>query len=139
MARVYTPQAGRDTMALQIRPTVNSQVTLTLTETPQFVIVASGAARSSADLLETNDESLRVYPNPSVERVEIQLNNGYLGDIDVSVIDANLGITRHQTTLQKNTRSFSGTIDLSTLPFGVYLLDVKQGNERTVRRILKAR
>ncbi|GAB3771194.1 hypothetical protein GCM10028818_09710 [Spirosoma horti] len=138
-ARIYTPQAGRDTMALQIRPTVNNQVTLTLTETPQFVIVASGAARSSADLPEVNDESLRVYPNPSVERVEIQLNNAYLGDVDVSVIDANLGVTRQQTTLHKTTRSFSGTVDLSALPFGIYLLDVKQGNERTVRRILKAR
>ncbi|GAB3795640.1 hypothetical protein GCM10028819_11890 [Spirosoma humi] len=139
IARIYTPQAGRDTMALQIRPTINGQVTLTLTETPQFVIAASGANRLSADLPENNDESLRVYPNPSVEKVAIQLNNAYLGDIEVSVIDVNLGITRQQTTLQKSARSFAGSIDLTTLPYGVYLLDIKQGNERTVRRILKVR
>lgn len=82
---------------------------------------------------------MRVYPNPSVERVELQLNNGYLGAVYVSVIDANLGITRHQITWQKNTRSFSGSIDLTTLPYGIYLLDVKQGNERTIRRIMKVR
>ena len=139
IARVYTPQAGRDTMALQIRPTINSKVTLTLTETPQFVIAASGANRLSAELPESNDESLRVYPNPSVDKVVIQLNNAYLGDVEVSVIDANLGITRQQTTLQKNARSFSGSIDLTALPYGVYLLDVKQGTERTIRRILKVR
>lgn len=139
VARIYTPQAGRDTMALQVRPTVNSQIALTLTETPQFVIAASGAARLPAESPESNEESMRVYPNPSVERVELQLNNGYLGAVDVSVIDANLGITRHQTTWQKNTRSFSGSIDLTTLPYGIYLLDVKQGNERTIRRIMKVR
>ncbi|MFD2932346.1 T9SS type A sorting domain-containing protein [Spirosoma flavum] len=137
VARVYTPQAGRDTMALQILPTVNSRITLTLTETPQFIIQTSAAARLSAELPGHEEESLRVYPNPSTDKVVIQLNNAYVGEVDVSVIDANLGVSRHQVTLQKSTSTFSGSVDLSSLPYGIYLLEVKQGNNRTVRRILK--
>lgn len=140
-ARMYTPQAGRDAMAEQVLPAPNGNVTLTLTETPIFVLPASGAARLAANASETADwtESLRTYPNPSLDHIKVQLTSPYIGDLVINVVDATLGLTRRQVTLAKKTTNFSENVDLSSLPYGLYLLEIKQGNERTVRRILKVR
>ncbi|QMW02056.1 T9SS type A sorting domain-containing protein [Spirosoma foliorum] len=136
VANVYTPKAGCDTMALQVKPTVNNQIALTLSETPIFVSVGgSGAARLGTGSIDT--ESIRVYPNPSSDHVVLQLNSPYVGNVDVKLIDANLGVSRQQVTLQKNSTTFSEKVDLSALPYGIYLLEINQGADRTIRKILK--
>ncbi|QDK77071.1 T9SS type A sorting domain-containing protein [Spirosoma sp. KCTC 42546] len=136
-AKVYTPQTGCDSMAIQVLPVINGQLALTLTETPIFVIPASISARLAAQSPENEEELLRVYPNPSADKVSVQLRSAYVGDVEISIADANLGITRHQITRPKSTTTFSEMVDLSALPYGIYLLEVKQGTTRTVRRILK--
>lgn len=135
-AKVYTPRIGCDSMAVQIMPIMSNQLTLTLTETPVFVFpgnanVARMAAKSS------DIELVSVYPNPSTDHVIIQLNSSYVGEVGVKFIDANLGLSRHEVTLQKNSATFSGKVDLSSLPYGIYLIEVNQGVDRIVRRILK--
>ncbi|MVM29798.1 T9SS type A sorting domain-containing protein [Spirosoma sp. HMF4905] len=135
-AKVYTPRAGYDAMGLQVVPVTNSQVKLTLTETPIFVFPGDPiAARLAADSPDT--ESIRVYPNPSTDHITVQLNSSYVGDVAIKLIDANLGVSRHQVTLQKSETTFSEKIDLSSLPYGIYLLEINQGTDRTIRRILK--
>ncbi|GAB3944725.1 hypothetical protein GCM10028805_12650 [Spirosoma harenae] len=135
-ANVYTPKAGCDSMALQVLPTVNNQINLTLTETPIFVSRAgSTAARLGTGSIDT--EPVRVYPNPSTDHVVVQLNSPYVGNVDIKLIDANLGVSRHQVALQKNTTVFSEKVDLSALPYGIYLLEINQGTDRTIRKLLK--
>ena len=139
-ARVYSPQAVQDTMSWQVVPTVAGKVELTLTETPVFVTGASitGAARLAATGEQTDlNQAVRVYPNPASNRVTLDWTNQYTGEVSIRVIDANLGITHKQLTVNKEGATFSTTIDLSAIPYGIHLVEIQQGTERVVRRIMK--
>ncbi|MBO0935747.1 hypothetical protein J2I47_04225 [Fibrella sp. HMF5335] len=139
-ARVYTPQASRDTMSWQVVPTVAGKVGLTVTETPIFVMGTgtTGMARVAATVEQTNlNQVVRVYPNPTTDRLTLEWTNSYTGDVSIQLVDANLGITHKQLTARKESPAFSTTIDLSVVPYGVHLITIQQGSERTVRRILK--
>ncbi|MEZ0485190.1 T9SS type A sorting domain-containing protein [Fibrella aquatica] len=139
-ARVYSPQAGKDTMAVQLMPTTNGKLDLTLTETPIFVMGVTGSARMAAntELIE-GLTTVRVYPNPASGELTIGWGSDYVGDVTISLVDANLGITHQSSTFQKKERNFSTTLNLSKLPYGLHLVDIRQGDEHIVRRILNVK
>ena len=127
-------------MSWQVVPTVAGKVELTLTETPVFVTGASitGAARLAATGEQTDlNQAVRVYPNPASNRVTLDWANKYTGEVSIRVIDANLGLTHKQLTVNKESATFSTTIDLSAIPYGIHLVEIQQGTERVVRRIMK--
>lgn len=138
-ARVYSPQAVRDTMGYQVLPTVSGKVDLAVTETPIFVVGTAIAGSPRLAATETTDlnQTIRAYPNPATNRLSLDWTNAYTGEVSIRLVDATLGIAHQQLTLSKQTQAFSTIIDLSALPFGIHLIEIQQGPERVVRRILK--
>lgn len=128
--QLYKPKISSDTMDVaNVNPTAG-KLRITVTETPLFVI------QPGKNSVDTGLESIQVYPNPAMDYVNIILNNNSTADLDLKIYDAS-GRSQQQFMLQKASSSFSAKIDLAALPYGVYLLEIKQGTERVTRKILK--
>ncbi|KAA9357655.1 carbohydrate-binding protein [Larkinella humicola] len=149
-AKVYTPKMGRDTADVQTIPTVAGKVTLTVTETPIFVIASDQVVTSatsttatarlgSAELTDQSlNQSVRVYPNPSVDVVTVDVANENAGPVEINVFSGSMGTLHKQVNGVKSSGGYSREINVSTLPVGMYILEIKQGTERTFRKVLKA-
>ena len=141
-AWIYRPKAGSNDMELQVVNTNQGNVQLTVTETPLFVVAgdeAPNARKATAQLTHEKglDNAIRVYPNPTADFVTIQAERTSNTPLYVAILDAGLGKVQLQEKIYKVGAHFSGRIDLSQLPPGTYLLEIKQDSERVVRKILK--
>ncbi len=139
-AQVFSLQVGRDTMAIQTVTATTGFVSLTLTETPIFVKPQSSQARL-ASTTETTDwqQTIVLYPNPATDALTLGWTNEYVGDVAIRVMDAGPGLTRQTARFEKKGPDFKATLDVSRLSYGVHLIEIQQGAERVVRRVLKVR
>ena len=77
-----------------------------------------------------------VYPNPTQNRLNVQLTEQMKGDVKISLLNQ-IGeevLTQDLPSVLGNT---SQAIDISTLPTGVYILRVANQDYNVVKRILK--
>ena len=132
--QLCSPAVGRDTMTRTTRISTAGTVTINVSETPVFVMSAFRPAREATGDLST----LRMYPNPTADYVDVELENGTLGVIDVLVHDA-AGRRVRQVSLPKTDRVFKERIDLSAVPNSSYLVTIRQGQAQSSRRIIKVR
>ncbi|MFD2934550.1 carbohydrate-binding protein [Spirosoma flavum] len=141
-ARIYRPKAGSNTMDMEVVNTSQGKLQLTVTETPLFVVPGNVTPNARKAEITTTDvkslnESLRVYPNPTTDFVTIQVERTSIDPLRVNVFDASMGRRYQHVKILNSGDRFSGKIDLSQLPSGTYLLEIKQGAERVVRKVLK--
>lgn len=161
-AKIYKPTIGSDSMHAELVNTIQGQLTLTVTETPIFVVASDQVTTSTTDStsvaavrvgvqtnamfapnrLETEHVKLHdivtVYPNPSTDYVMVSFESNNPEQLEVKIFNANLGILHHEASFSKTTAAFSEKIDVSKLLPGAYIIEVKQGNERAFRKIIKA-
>jgi hypothetical protein len=142
VANIYTPTAGSNNMAMLQKPIVDGKVTVTVTETPIFVVSATAPnARTAASELNKElmlHEAVNVFPNPATDIVNIELANENSADIEFKVFDARSGRLYKDDRLQKSGNKLSHKINVMQLPIGSYIIEVKQGTESTFHKIVKA-
>ncbi|RRB01246.1 carbohydrate-binding protein [Larkinella rosea] len=150
-AKIYTPKAGSNAMDMQLVNTTQGKIAITVTETPVFVTASdvvvnnSASARMGIDKNLGSAESIRlnnaikVYPNPTVDYISIDLENESDSKLEVKLFSAALGTLHKEINIDKQAAAFSGKIDVSSLPTGVYILEIKQGDDRAFRKILKSK
>ncbi len=146
-AWVYRPVRGSDALGVEEVAVVGGKVVVEATETPLFIstsLVVPQTTSSETGLIDATEEpasptALTIYPNPTADFVTIKLDNQRMTPLEVTVFDANLGRLVKQLTIQKSSRVLSQKIDLSALPAGVYVIEAKQGSERSLRKIVKTR
>ncbi|MHC1775157.1 MAG: S8 family serine peptidase [Lentimicrobium sp.] len=80
------------------------------------------------------EAGLKVYPNPSEGEFTMQINN-LKGEIDLKVVSL-LGNVVYSTKNIPVNGSFSKSIDLSSLPSGIYLLSVNTEKQQMNQRII---
>lgn len=131
-AQLYSPRVASDTMSRQVVATVNGKLTLSLSETPIFVIPFS-AGRQALESL----SQISVYPNPATRVVHIELTNEHLSEVQIRLYPADASYLAAHSTLNKTEKTLRTTLDISHLPFGLYALEVVQGQERVIRKIIK--
>jgi hypothetical protein len=137
-ARIYRPKVGSNDMDMQVVNTNQGKVQLTVTETPMFVMAGAPNARVAAVAeVKSLDEAIRVYPNPTANLVTIQATRASAEPISVNVLSIGMRHVQRPTQITETAGHFSGQIDLTHLPAGTYLLEVKQGGERVVRKVVK--
>ncbi len=132
--QICTPAIGRDEMIKTTQVSQTGTITINVSETPVFVMSISGVIGENKNDL----SSLQVYPNPTADYVKLAIENGSTTSVDVTIYD-NSGRKYKQTSFLKSGRTFSEQLDLSALPAGSYLLDVRQGQSRTIKKIIKTR
>ncbi|MFT4031641.1 MAG: carbohydrate-binding protein [Siphonobacter sp.] len=139
-AFVYSLVIGSDSMKVDTVQAVSGEVSLTVTETPIFIVpVTAAAARIAAENSSTNLSlaTLALYPNPSEQILKVSLQNDVSDDVQISVYDAGKGILHHQSLFSKTSADFSEQMNISHLPKGVYMVEIKQGKERVIKKIVK--
>ena len=148
-AYIYTPTPGANNMALKAVLVVSGKVALTVTETPIFVC-PKGKPSDSIPYIKpptgyfvtpptsnTATGSITVYPNPSAHYVTVAISNTNMADVTIKVTDVNSGTVYKTYTFQKNSNNFANTIDISSVPMGVCIVQVIQGNQVTMKKVLK--
>ncbi|GAB4018578.1 hypothetical protein GCM10028808_53600 [Spirosoma migulaei] len=132
--QICIPTAGSDQMTRTIQVSQTGTITINVSETPVFVIPLSTTNKEATPDLST----LQVYPNPSTDYVELVVENSSLISLDVSIYNS-AGQRQKQLSMPKSSRILRTQVDVSTLPQGMYLLEVHQGQTRVVKKIIRAR
>lgn len=138
-AGIYKPQIGADHMAADTVNTAQGALAVTVTETPMFVIpIDAGSSRVGIVKSETTLNNLvTVFPNPAVDLVTVRLINEQTSDVEITVFEASLGRLHKKVVYKKSAAQFAETINVSALTPGAYIVEVKQGNDRAFRKIVK--
>ncbi|TLU90561.1 carbohydrate-binding protein [Dyadobacter sediminis] len=146
-ARIYTPTAGSDNMAMTEVPVNGGSLTVTAGETPIFIVGVSdpNARKAAAETLtpalapveKVLHEDVTVYPNPASGFVNIDLANENTGILEINIFDSKTGRLHTKTQVHKSGSKLSHKLDLTSMPVGVYVVEVKQGNESAFRKIAK--
>jgi PKD repeat protein len=121
---------------------VPSPIPVTLTAenpTAQNVDVSINSNSAVAGVNDlTSVELSRVYPNPVISMLELQLTAKRPADVSVKLNDMLGRMVQEQTTrLSSGTNSMS--LDMETLPAGVYQLTVQTGNKHITYKVVKAK
>lgn len=146
-AYIYTPRAGADSMDRKLMNTENGKLTLTVTETPLFVevsgaILNSVSAQSTERMMTPAPEeaikpgtSLEVYPNPASDYVNIRFKSSNTDKISLRIMDISGRV--YKTMYWKNTNYINEQLGIGSLPPGMYLTELMQGNYKSVKKIQK--
>ncbi len=142
IAKIYTPQPGSDNMAVQDLPIVDGKVTVTAGETPVFVIATSGsnarmAAEETAPVDKVYTNNLNIYPNPAHDYIMVDLSDFKDGEVEIKLFDASLGRLHNTEHTSKSGKSAVKKLNISHLPVGTYILELKHGNQRVFRKVVK--
>ena len=80
--------------------------------------------------------SLQVYPNPTNGQVNVSFDTESSDDATISVLDLSGKVIMNLTASDLNGK-YDGTIDISNLARGTYLMKIESGDLTTQRRIIK--
>ncbi|MFY7787316.1 MAG: T9SS type A sorting domain-containing protein, partial [Thermoflexibacteraceae bacterium] len=84
---------------------------------------------------ELSNGVLAVYPNPSKEKSTLTLTDDFKGEVTLRLIDV-AGREVWKNNLQKQTTILQTTIDLSTLPTGLYMVEIV-GKNKLMKKVVK--
>ncbi|MCJ8164259.1 alpha-amylase family glycosyl hydrolase [Pontibacter sp. E15-1] len=80
--------------------------------------------------------SLMVYPNPIQPITRIELTNSYRGMVQLKVLDVTGRVLRAEKVM-KAQQTLLESLDLQQLANGLYYLQVEQGGQKSVRKMVK--
>ena len=126
------------------------QVAASPTQTTSYTVSGSGTDLCSTSavvtvnvrtaivtaLPEPVEPSLTVSPNPSDGQMMVSLTNPQRGAVTLTVRSLT-GAELFRQKAQKTTDAFQQSIDLRTAPGGMYIIEVKLGDDVFRRRVLK--
>ncbi|WP_020526092.1 immunoglobulin domain-containing protein [Cytophaga aurantiaca] len=98
---------------------------------PATLTVSVCTAISVADL---NGQNVAIYPKPANDRTTLEIKDYNTGEVSFVLYDAQ-GALVLNSTFQLNSDSEKITIDTSTLPQGMYFIQIYLGNEFYVDKI----
>jgi len=75
-------------------------------------------------------------PNPASDMVTLDINNNYIGEVDIIIRDM-IGKVVYQTTFNKNNILFSKNFDVRSFSKGAYLVQLHIGNRVAVKRLMR--
>ncbi|WP_138481151.1 carbohydrate-binding protein [Dyadobacter bucti] len=145
IAKIFTPKAGSNNMDVQELPIVDGKVTVTASETPMFVIASDAPnQRTAAETVVPTavtgkilHEAVKVYPNPTADFINIDLEDDNATNLDIKIFDSKSGRLYKQGKVHSSTPKMSHKLDISQLPVGVYVIEIMQGNDRAFRKLVK--
>ncbi|MEM8584302.1 MAG: proprotein convertase P-domain-containing protein [Bacteroidota bacterium] len=82
----------------------------------------------------SNGRSISIYPNPAREQVFIELDGAWSGQLSARLLTLDGKVVKVYKLASQAGRS---PIDLNALAAGTYLLELQQGSERVVERIVR--
>jgi hypothetical protein len=83
-----------------------------------------------ASILEVQTKSIKAFPNPSTDNILLSAEDSPMNTIQVFGLDGTL-------LMEDYPKLFSYSLDLSTVPAGIYLVRISQTNNTETLRIIK--
>ncbi|MDR6564564.1 MULTISPECIES: T9SS type A sorting domain-containing protein [unclassified Arcicella] len=162
-ANLYNLKVGADSMSVSSLAANGGKFTLNVTETPIFLIPTetastnqAGNVKPTSNVIPTTEMnsriavseksgpetpllgSLNTYPNPTTDYVLLTLDNESTENLEVKISDLTFGRVMLQNVFEKSGSKFSEKLDIRNLPAGNYVIEVIQGKEQMVKKIVKA-
>lgn len=81
-----------------------------------------------------NDLAARIYPNPAASQVFVEVTLAKAGDVEIVVMN-NLGQAVIRQT-ETATQVVSTALNISSLPAGIYLVQISSGDANTVQKLI---
>ena len=82
------------------------------------------------------DKNISVYPNPTNGIVNIKFNDTWRGDVNFKITDI-FGRSITEKILDNKNASSSHSIDISNSNDGVYIIQLLQGDKKTMHKVIK--
>lgn len=92
---------------------------------------------STSNEFTNNFASLTAYPNPTANLITVSLDNHIHKPVSIKIFNAATGIIVKQIAAGKSADYFAQQIDISTLPAGIYVMEITQGNTKIKKKIIK--
>jgi endoglucanase len=146
--KIYRPAVGQDSMSVTTASVSGGGVALTATETPMFIKVGTGSGArmaptdTTSDVLPTNSlnnalaKSIAVYPNPTTGVMQLSVNNDQQGEVNIVVYNTAGQVSKKQV-FTKAPGTSTQTVDISSLPSGMYIMEITQGTEKATKKVIK--
>jgi regulation of enolase protein 1 (concanavalin A-like superfamily) len=98
-------------------------------------VQANGGARVGSEPEIALSETVQVYPNPAREQIHLRIQSGKAQPAALSLTaPSGRSVLRETIQLQAGENRF--TLPLGELGSGLYLIQVQQGNERVVKKVI---
>ena len=82
------------------------------------------------------DKDISIFPNPTEGIFNINFNDTWEGDINCDIIDI-FGRSVYTSILENSSSSSEHTIDISNSNDGIYIVQLVQGDKKTMKKIVK--
>ena len=82
------------------------------------------------------DKNISVYPNPTNGIVNIKFNDTWRGDVNFKITDI-FGRSITERILDNKNASSSHSIDISNSNDGLYIIQLVQGDKKTMQKVIK--
>jgi len=120
----------------KINPAGQAQVFIPNVQWPIWFATGDRVITDLEDAPAVENSSMRVFPNPVVDRVTVQLWLDRPGDMLVELIDPLGRVVRHWDELAV-AGAWEGQYSLANIPSGTYWIRIKAGNQVYTSPILK--
>ncbi|MEO1100023.1 MAG: T9SS type A sorting domain-containing protein, partial [Bacteroidota bacterium] len=95
----------------------------------QFVVVGAEEELNQ-------NTTFTIFPNPTSDRVNVSLDNSYIGQVNVIVLDA-LGSVIENKIYDKDSKNMAIQVDLMEYGSGMYYIKLDTGTESITKSIMK--
>ena len=82
------------------------------------------------------DKNISIYPNPTSGEFSIDFNDTWEGDVDCKITDI-FGRSIYSNILDNKSSNSSHRIDITESNNGVYIIQLVQGEKKTMKKIIK--
>lgn len=103
--------------------------------TPAQVQAAQQEEKENPLNLESGNEDVAIYPNPSTGVFTVELNNLETRKVELRIMNV-IGNEILRETLTTDDIQFKKTVDLSSFAKGLYYVKIEADNYSTVRRVV---
>ena len=145
---VYFPRAGYDDMEKFRYDTPDGKYYIYARETPVFIVPEgsrSGTLRvntpgtmAAVITQEKFENSIQLYPNPAPDVLHLLVSNADYQDLSVRILQTGSGKVYKTIQFGKSFGLVHQSIDIHDLPDGYYLVEIRQGNKKVVKKIVKS-
>ncbi len=104
---------------------------------PEYWIISANNTINNINQL-TIENSISVYPNPSVDMLMIEFGNSFSGDAQLKITDADGKLVLEKSIVLSTTTN-QNRIDVSALVTGVYFVSVETREETYTMKFVKGR
>ncbi len=82
------------------------------------------------------DDNISIYPNPTDGRFNLKFSDTWAGEVNCQIIDI-FGRSIYSNSLNNDLGSSSHDIDISSENDGMYILQLVQGEKKTMFKLIK--